>query len=866
MVAEPCEPTRRANLASFSLFPQKNCHYLPIGERSRKWVRHGLLQIAILNIAILGLLVLLFGAMASVRPDDRLRCWEGGWISIFAHFGVDFWTPHDAFLENVRLCLSFDFIALAGIMFLVSTMVMKQGRKAGLQLGFLVALGTFPCLDLATLSPHQTAILAILVAVRQGLASFFAVTVRPNRRLASGGVIGICTVTAIWMFYGLEHGQPELVVYGLLTEIFVVNAIDFWSHNPKWTLGLNTMGVGLLAWAGVFPLYLLVSFLWPELRIESEFWNMPKLCVAIGMILVVLEEGVREAHTLTEEYRLLFEANPHPLWVFDKSTLRFLNVNRAALDLHGYTREEFLRLRLPDVLDPATVPQVEQEVECDEPVPNRASRHIRKDGTLLPMDITAYSIDFQGRPCRFILGIDVSEREALTQQLVHQAQHDLLTGLPNRLLFQEQLTAAMRLAVKEEEMVAVLCLDVIRLKSINDTYGLRIGDECVKQIAGILGQRARSTGHFVARTGGGEFAIALTGIKNAVAVEQAAKDIRQAFAQPLLIQGYKIQLSFSIGVAVCPDDGTDPAALWRHAESAQRRSRTQSGGEITWFSPELNRAAEEHLELEAYIRTQLDEGGFYLAYQPLYSFDGTVKGVEALLRLNHPRYGSVSPAKFIPIAEETGLIVRVGGWVLEEACRQLSRWRDAGHKLVPVAVNVSGMQLMHEDFAGQVVDALERFAIEPKWIHLEVTETAVMQNVVEVAERMAALSALGIEFSIDDFGTGHSSLGRLHQLPISILKIDKSFVDQLCLQNGTFSIVQAVTSMAHALGLQVVAEGVEKPAQLSCLHTLQCDLLQGFLLSQPIPPESVPALVTGLQPALWQVLDTTQATESDWVF
>jgi EAL domain-containing protein (putative c-di-GMP-specific phosphodiesterase class I) len=257
------------------------------------------------------------------------------------------------------------------------------------------------------------------------------------------------------------------------------------------------------------------------------------------------------------------------------------------------------------------------------------------------------------------------------------------------------------------------------------------------------------------------------------------------------------------------------------------------------------------------MRKQLDEGGFRLAYQPLFAFDGTVLGMEALLRLGDPVRGAVSPAQFIPIAEETGLIVPLGQWVLEEVCRQLRVWRDQGMRVVPVSVNVSGLQLMRIDYVKSVRETLERFRIDPQWVNLEVTETVAMQNLAEVAERMASLTALGISFSIDDFGTGHSSLGRLHQLPISELKIDQSFIRQLCTGDGTYSIVQAVISMAHALGLRLVAEGVETERQLDCLRVLGCDLLQGSLLSRPVSAKQIPPLVAS-KPSIFGHVTSTE--------
>jgi diguanylate cyclase (GGDEF)-like protein/PAS domain S-box-containing protein len=806
------------------------------------------LQATLLNVVIDALVVFLFWAISSARPDDRLRCWLGGWVCILIHFGADLWSPSSTLWETVQNCVSVDALALAGILFAVSTMVLTEGRRTGLWLGGLLAISTVPCLCLAIIGLHSIWPLSIVLLARQVLAVSLAARGRRNRWVVTFIAVLVCLASSGWMCVGLIHGQMVVVISALLTEIYVVTAIDFWNNGWPHTLALNTMAAGLVAWAAVFPLGLLVHQLWPRFSVEPEIWNTPKLCVSIGMILVVLEEDFRASGALSEEYRLLFETNPHPLWIFEVETLRFRGVNQAALDLHGYTREEFLGLTLADILDPDLLSDARREVASPDPLPNRASRHIRKDGGVLPMDIASYNTVFQGKRCRFVMGIDVTEREELEQQLAYQSEHDFLTGLPNRILFHERLAEAIGEAVKTQEMLVVLCMDIIRLKGINDTYGIRAGDECVRGVARILEQHARS-GDIVACTGSGEFAIVFGGIRSAAAAEQAAIDLREALSRPLAIQDHSIQLSFSVGLAICPVDGTEAVALWRCAESAQRQSRAAGDGQTVWSSLELNRAAGEQIELEAYMRTQLKEGGFHLFYQPLYGFDGAVHGLEALLRLNHPKYGALSPDRFVPIAEETGLIGQIGQWVIEEVCRQLQAWTKQGARLVPVAVNVSGLQLMHTDFAGRVVETLEQYTIDPQWIHLEITETAVMHDAPAVCERMSALAAYGIHFSIDDFGAGHSSLGRLHQLPISVLKVDRSFVDQLCVHNGAFSIVQAIISMAHALGQRVVAEGVETAEQLILLRGLQCDLLQGYLLSRPVPPDRIPALTAAIHPA-----------------
>jgi diguanylate cyclase (GGDEF)-like protein/PAS domain S-box-containing protein len=800
------------------------------------------MQPVVFDIMILGLLVFLFGAVSRMRPDERLRCWVAGWLCILARFASQLWHPSTILEHKLQTCISMDAIALAGIFFIVSVIVQTEGRKLGLRVGAFLAISTLLCLNVEIIGIRSAWPLAILVVVRAACAIVMAARARHNRRVVSSTIIATCLIACAWMLHGLTHGLPEVVIHALLGEIYLVAAIDFWHSGWELSLGLKTVVSGMVVWSAVSPAIFLIRNCWPSSSLDFQIWNIPKFWVAMGMILMVMEEDARSARALTDEYRLLFEGNPHPLWIFETGTLRFLSVNQAALDRHGYTRDEFLLLKLTDILASETTSQTLLELMSPGALHNKPTRYLRKDDSVISMEVTAYNTIFQGKLCRFVLAIDVTEREELQQRLVHQAQHDLLTGLPNRLVFQEQLARSVRHTLEAEEKLAVLALDIHRFKHINDTYGHRIGDECIKRIAGMLRSHVRSM-DIVARTGADEFAIVLKGFTSATSAEKVAVGLKQIFEQPLLVQGYKIQVSFNVGLAVCPDDGTDAVALWRGAERALRQAQIAGAGQIVQLSPELSYTAEEQIELENYMQTQWSAGGFYLAYQPLYAFDGSVHGLEALLRLDHPKYGAVSPARLIPIAEETGLIVNLGEWVTEEVCRQFLVWQHQGMRPVPVAINVSGLQLMHVDFAKRLMDTLERFAIDPRWIHLEVTETAAMRDVAEVSEQMTLLSAKGIEFSIDDFGMGHSSLGRLHQLHISVLKIDRSFTNQLCVENGTHSIVEAIISMAHTLGQQVVAEGVETQEELVSLQALQCDLFQGYLLSRPVLPDEVPTLL-----------------------
>src|ERR1700739_140086 len=651
------------------------------------------------------------------------------------------------------------------------------------------------------------------------------------------------------MLVGIERGHSEYVVLALLAEMYFVAGVDFWFAGWERSLGLITTCMGFLAFAAVFPGALLIEQAWPRSPFASDLFGISAFTVAIGMILIVLEEDARSAWQTTEEYQLTFDTNPHPLWIFDTETLEFLAVNQAACTKHGYTRQEFEKLSLPDILAKSAVPQILGKVGRAAATSNGISRHIRKDGGEMPMDVTAHDIVFNGRAAQFVLGIDVSEREELERQVQHNSRHHALTGQPNRVLFEEQLKGALARSLDAKDKLAILFLNLDHFKRINDTYGTQLGDGCLKKVAEILRAQAGPM-DLVARTEGDGFALVLTGLKSGFPAEHVLLQLGETFREPIVVDETKVRLGFSAGLALCPEDGIELAKLWRSAESALSRARAAGGGQVMWRSPELRISAEQQVELEAFLRIQLEERGFHLVYQPLYAIDGQVEGLEALLRLPPPVYGLISPGKFIPLAEETGLILPIGDWVIEEVCRQLCVWRDEGLRMVPVALNVSGGELMQSGFAERLIGIMARFKIRPEQLHLEVTESTAMLYETEVTKQMRLLAEIGIRFSIDDFGTGHSSLSRLDKLPLHVLKIDRTFTERLCAADGARSIVEAILSMAKALGMRVVAEGVEREEQMVMLAEMGCDYLQGFLLSRPVEPKEIPRLLEQRHPLL----------------
>jgi len=433
----------------------------------------------------------------------------------------------------------------------------------------------------------------------------------------------------------------------------------------------------------------------------------------------------------------------------------------------------------------------------------------------------------------------VFEHQRLHQQLLLFAYHDVLTGVPNRRLGEERLEVAIARSKAQEDQVAVLWIDLDRFKYINDTHGHPIGDLVLQQIASRLSGRLRG-GDTVARMGGDEFMIILSGVQSRESAEQTASELHRIVTAPLSIGGVDLKITVSIGISLYPADGQTAEQLKQNADNAMYQAkfehvRTRS------FTPVLGMEASALRELKEELTSALQNGGYEIDYQPQCTVDGTIVKFEALLRFRHPRLGTIPPARFVPIAEEMGLIVPLGEWVLRNICQQSVEWQRQGLDPMPIAVNISALQFARRDFAEGVGAILIETGLNPKLLELEVTESVVMKDHVESSRQLEYLSNLGIRIAIDDFGTGYSSLSYLHQLPIDVLKIDRSFVEKITEVEGTRPIVDAVISMAHTLGLSVVAEGVETLEQLLLLEQSHCDTMQGYFFSPALRAEEAAA-------------------------
>jgi diguanylate cyclase (GGDEF)-like protein len=425
------------------------------------------------------------------------------------------------------------------------------------------------------------------------------------------------------------------------------------------------------------------------------------------------------------------------------------------------------------------------------------------------------------------------EHARFCEDLNFQAHHDGLTGLPNRALFELRLNEAVAEAGRTRRKLAVLFVDLDRLKQINDTMSHRVGDLFLVETAARM-RRVVSVDDLVARIGGDEFNILLGNISETAEAEALANRILEAVREPIMIEGRSVVASASIGIAVFPDDGTEAEDLRREADAAMYCAKEMGRNRVQAFSEQNETLDSARMDRE--LKNALRDRLFQVHYQPKVDARGRFKGMEALLRLHHPVHGNIPPNKFIPMAEESGLIVSLGAWVLDEVCRQIALWRATGMGQVPVAVNVSPVQICRPDFASEVEESLRRHLVSPHCLELELTESLLIGSGEETQKQMNHLRSLGIRFSIDDFGTGYSSLSYLHRLRVDAIKLDRSFVQSIDSDEAARRLVQAMIGVAEGLGLGVIAEGVETEEQRQVLIAAGCPQMQGYLFSRPRPP------------------------------
>jgi diguanylate cyclase (GGDEF)-like protein len=835
------------------------------------------LEAPLVDIVLLCLLVTFFGIQQRNRPQLYFRFWFAGWILVLCSFlawGLRLLVPPQ---NPLRLAVQDDALFVGGIAFLLSFVTRPSREAKAIFLGLIVTLPACALIQLSRTASQPFWLLCGLVIVFEVALLHLIFTLVPRRckrrRIA---LIVTCLVFVLLLITAARLDPRHLVHDWILTQLFFSNGMLYAAstrnrRSMEWFVGT----AGFLAWGFVYAIPHLLRHSPELLDTVRQLWNLPKYAVGFAMTLHIFEgtraDVVRLADRykdLYEDFRLLYENHPLPMWIYDSRTGDFLSTNAAATRTYGYASDEFLQMSVDQVnlANPPVNPAGNSPSPDDLPLDTGAGpaykdalpegalvAHRRKDGSTLEVELTEHNILFQGREARFVLAVDVTEREKLNQELSHRAQHDPLTGLPNRLLLDDRIAQSLLRSSREHKKAVLFTIDADRFKLINDTYGHLVGDEALKAIAQRLGTRIRSI-DTMARTGGEEFTAIIGGLNTLEDAEKIAHMFVRLFDTPLSLSDHEIKVSISLGGAIYPDDGVDADTLRKKSDQALYHAKHLGRNRIAFTSHEVSASFDQAVAVEFALREALRNNWFELFYQPIFDSDGCALHFEALLRMKPETGSSYAPEVFIPVAEESNLIIPMGNWVIEEACRRLVEWRQLGNSEISIGVNVSVKQLLQKHFSRFILDTLKENDLPPTALQLELTESSLMAEPTLIREVMAELAKHGIGFAIDDFGTGYSSLARIADLPISQLKIDRSFIKQLDPQleqvRRTDGIVSAIIHMGQTLNVQVVGEGVEDDSQLNLLLRRGCDLFQGMYLAPPLPTSAMSLAIEQQSPSL----------------
>jgi diguanylate cyclase (GGDEF)-like protein/PAS domain S-box-containing protein len=578
-----------------------------------------------------------------------------------------------------------------------------------------------------------------------------------------------------------------------------------------------------------------------QFEIDSDDRNLKLGVTAFGDMLSLTVSDVTDLKRRESSFRLLFDNNPMPMWVFDAETTDFLSVNDAAVQHYGYSRDQFLGMKLRQIWpqDEWAMHSEALEEIGDIYHSSRDWRHLRADGSEIHVLTFGRRVAFDGRDGYLVAIVDITERRKAEARIAHMAHHDGLTDLPNRDFYRDRLRQALERSQVGNKRVAVLCLDLDLFKNVNDAFGHPMGDRLLKAVAERLKAEVRGE-NLVARLGGDEFAIVLaSGVSPNEASDFADRLIR-ALSARYEVDGIELVVGASIGIALSPGDGDNCEELMRNADMALYRAKSDGGGVHRFFEREMDRQAQKRRDMERDLRSAFANGEFELHYQPLVDVAADrINAFESLLRWRHPEKGMVSPAEFIPVAEDIGLIVALGEWVLREACTEAAKWPAD----IKIAVNLSPVQFRSRNLVQAVISALAYSGLSPLRLELEITESVFLAETEANLAILHQLRQLGVSISMDDFGTGYSSLSYLRSFPFDKIKIDRSFIKDLAERSDCVAIVRAISSLGRSLNITTTAEGVETMDQLDWLRAEGCNQVQGFLFSAARPAAEVEQLL-----------------------
>lgn len=663
------------------------------------------------------------------------------------------------------------------------------------------------------------------------------------RVLAVTGCVALLTAVGLW-FLGHRipaHVYPAITMLG---SAMIITIVEFGGQAGQ---GYAFLFVWVLIFAFYFYELLqaaLQAIVVAEALLAFGTTTRMEWLLAVGTVIVAgtwMRMVVAALSRSEQSFRVLFADNPEPMWVYDRHDLRFLAVNNAALARYGYTRDEFLSMRITDIRPAEDVPALLAGgmVDADElGTPKRLWRHRRKDGSILDVEIYSHRQRFDGHDAKIVLVVDVTDRVRLEQQLRYQAFHDPLTDLANRSLFYDRVHHAQARRARDLTPISVLLIDLDGFKAVNDSFGHACGDEVLVEVARRI-TRALRPGDTPAHIGGDEFAVLLEGADGPQACVVGGR-ILEALRAPFVVATTEIFVTASIGAATMV--GASEGELIRNADVAMYSAKRAGKNCCELFDSSMHSKTRLRLEMFNQLRRAVQHDEFIVEYQPIVRLsDQAVLGVEALVRWSDASRGLIPPSAFIPFAEETGMIVSIGQHVLESACRQVKEWQTthgAGHLFA--SVNVSARQLREPDFASVVERTLASTGLDPAHLMLEITETALVDDMAATSEMLSQLRAIGVRIAIDDFGAGYSSLAYLRGLAVDVIKIDRVFIRGLGSDDGSGrELAIAIVRLIDTLPVRTVVEGIETPHELDYAKALGVDAAQGYLICRPMAADRV---------------------------